>query len=187
MTTFLIICGSFFLTGLFAIGGGLAAIPFMQQFFVDKGHIASDLFYNMIAISESTPGPIGVNMATYIGFEKFGIFGGIITTLSLVLPSFVIILVIAKSYSRFQDNIYVKRGLYGIRAAVVGLIASAAYSVLTTTILTTDKFISSPSFFSFFDFRQLAIFAVIFTLYKVFNKHPIWYILFGALCGIAFL
>ncbi len=187
MTTFLIITVSFFLTGLFAIGGGLAAIPLMQQFFVDKGFIDSELFFNMIAISESTPGPIGVNMATYIGFARFGIFGGVATTLALVLPSFIIILIIARSYSRFQDNIYVKRGLYGIRAAVVGLIASAAYTVLTSTIFTPAKFIASPSFFSLFDFRQLAIFAVIFALYKIFNKHPIWYILFGAICGIAFL
>lgn len=186
MTTFLIITVSFFLTGLFAIGGGLAAIPFMQQFFVPE-YISSELFYNMIAISESTPGPIGVNMATYIGFENFGIFGGIATTLALVLPSFVIILIIARSYSRFQDNIYVKRGLYGIRAAVVGLIASAAYSVLTATIFTPEKFTASPSFFTFFDFRQLAIFAVIFALYKIFKKHPIWYVIFGAVCGIAFL
>ncbi|MBE6911517.1 MAG: chromate transporter [Ruminococcaceae bacterium] len=186
MTTFFLICGYFFLTGLFAIGGGLAAIPFMQQFFV-PGYISSELFYNMIAISESTPGPIGVNMATYIGFENLGIFGGIATTLALVLPSFVIILIIARSYSRFQDNIYVKRGLYGIRAAVVGLIASAAYSVLTVTILTPSEFAKSPHFMTLFDFKQLAIFAVIFALYKIFNKHPIWYVIFGAVCGVVFL
>ena len=186
MTTFLIIIGSFFLTGLFAIGGGLAAIPIMQQFFVGK-FIDSELFYNMIAISESTPGPIGVNMATYIGFEHFGVFGGIATTLALVLPSFIVILIIARAYSGFQNNIYVKRGLYGIRAAVVGLIASAAYTVLTATIFTPVKFAANPTFYNLFDFRQLAIFAVIFALYKIFKKHPLWYVLFGALCGIIFL
>ncbi len=179
--------GLFFLTGLFAIGGGLAAIPIMQQFFVDGGWIEQDLFVNMIAVSESTPGPIGVNMATYIGFEKFGILGGILATLALTLPSFLIIWIIARSYSRFQDNKLVKNGLYGIKAAVVGLIASAAYSVLTSTVLTIDSFTRHPSFFTFFDFTQLLIFAVIFALYKIFKKHPIWYILFGALCGIVFL
>lgn len=181
------LCLSFFLTGLFAIGGGLAAIPIMQQFIVDRGWIAPEFFYNMIAISESTPGPIGVNMATYIGFENYGVAGGIIATLSLVLPSFVIILIISRSYARFQDNRLVKSGLYGIRAAVAGLIASAAYSVLTVTVLTPEIFIHTPSFFTLFDFTQLAIFAVIFALYKIFKKHPIWYIIFGAICGIVFL
>ncbi|MBE6912177.1 MAG: chromate transporter [Ruminococcaceae bacterium] len=183
----LTLCLSFFLTGLFAIGGGLAAIPIMQQFIVDRGWIEPNLFYNMIAISESTPGPIGVNMATYIGFERFGVFGGILCTLALALPSFVIILIIARSYARFQDNKFVKSGLYGIKAAVAGLIASAAYSVLSVTILTPDKFMAAPSLFSLFDFRQLAIFAVIFALYRIFKKHPIWYIIFGAVCGIVFL
>lgn len=183
----LTLCISFFLTGLFAIGGGLAAIPIMQQFIVDKGWIEPELFYNMIAISESTPGPIGVNMATYIGFEKFGVLGGIVTTLFLILPSFVIILLIARSYSRFQDNKLVKNGLYGIKAAVCGLIASAAYSVLSVTVFTFDKFFEAPSIFTIFDYTQLIIFGVIFALYKIFKKHPIWYILFGAVCGIVFL
>ncbi|MBQ9985590.1 MAG: chromate transporter [Oscillospiraceae bacterium] len=183
----LLLCTYFFLTGLFAIGGGLAAIPIMQQFFVDRGWCDPELFYNMIAISESTPGPIGVNMATYIGFDSFGVIGGILATLSLVLPSFIIILIIARSYARFQDNKLVKNGLYGIRAAVAGLIASAAYSVLSVTIFTFDKFMAAPSFFTFFDLPQLAIFAVIFALYVIFKKHPILYILFGAVCGIVFL
>lgn len=183
----LTLCISFFLTGLFAIGGGLAAIPIMQQLIVDRGWISPELFYNMIAISESTPGPIGVNMATYVGFESYGILGGIAATLSLVLPSFVIIVIIARSYTRFQDNRFVKSGLYGIRAAVAGLIASAAYSVLSATVLTLGRFIEAPSLFTFFDLTQLAIFAVIFALYKIFKKHPIWYILFGAVCGIVFL
>ena len=183
----LTLCISFFLTGLFAIGGGLAAIPIMQQFIVDRGWIEPELFYNMIAVSESTPGPIGVNMATYIGFENYGVLGGIATTFALALPSFVIILIIARSYARFQDNPLVKSGLYGIRAAVCGLIASAAYSVLSVTVLTPESFISAPSFFTLFDFKQLLIYAVIFALYKIFKKHPIWYIIFGAVCGIAFL
>lgn len=181
------LCVSFFLTGLFAIGGGLAAIPIMEQFFVSSGVIDSELFYNMVAISESTPGPIGVNMATYIGYEKFGVLGGILTTLSLVLPSFLIILLIAKLFIGMQNKPLVKNALYGIRAAVCGLIACAAWKVLCVTVITPDLFAATPSFFTIFDFRQLAIFAVIFTLYTLFKKHPILYVLFGAVCGIVFL
>lgn len=183
----LILCFYFFLTGLFAIGGGLAAIPIMQQFVVANGFVEPELFYNMIAISESTPGPIGVNMATYVGYEHFGVLGAIAVTLSLVLPSFVIILIIAKTYARFQDNRLVKSGLYGIKAAVSGLIASAAYSVLSVTVLTPESFMAAPSILTLFDYRQLAIFAVIFALYKIFKKHPILYIIFGAICGVLFL
>jgi len=181
------LCISFFLTGLFAIGGGLAAIPIMEQFFVNRGWIDSNLFYNMVAVSESTPGPIGVNMATYIGFESFGILGGILATLSLVLPSFLVILIIAKTFLGIQDKPLVKNALYGIRAAVCGLIACAAWSVLCVTIITPEKFLASPSFFTLFDFRQLAIFAGIFVLYNVFKKHPILYVILGAVCGIIFL
>lgn len=181
------LCLNFFLTGLFAIGGGLAAIPIMEQFFVDTGVIDSELFYNMVAISESTPGPIGVNMATYIGFEKFGVFGGVLTTLSLVLPSFIIILIVAKMFLGMQNKPLVKNALYGIRAAVCGLIACAAWKVLCVTVITPEAFISAPSFFTLFDFRQLIIFAVIFALYNIFKKHPILYVLFGAVCGIVFL
>ena len=181
------LCFLFFLTGLFAIGGGLAAIPVMQQLIVERGFVLPERFYNMIAISESTPGPIGVNMATAVGFEHFGVFGGVLTTFSLVLPSFVIILIVAKIFGNMQNNPIVKNALYGIRAAVSGLIASAAYSVLCVTILTPQKFVSAPSIFTLFDIKQLLIFAVIFTLYAVFKKHPIWYILLGALCGIIFM
>ena len=181
------LCISFFLTGLFAIGGGLAAIPIMQQFIVERGWIGSDMFYNMVAVSESTPGPIGVNMATYIGFESFGVLGGILLTLSLVLPSFLTILIIAKAFLGMQDKPVVKNALYGIRAAVCGLIACAAWSVLCVTILTPESFLASPSLFTLFDFKQLAIFAVIFALYTIFKKHPILYVILGAVCGIIFL
>lgn len=181
------LCLRFFLTGLFAIGGGLAGIPIMQQLIVDKGWIAPEMFYNMVAVSESTPGPIGVNMATYIGFESFGVFGGIIATLSLTLPSFIIILLISRYFVSVQDKPLVKNGLYGIRAAVAGLIASAAWKILSVTIFTPANFLQNPSVLTLFDFRQLIIFAVIFALYRIFKKHPILYILFGAVCGMVFL
>ncbi len=183
----LILCSRFLLTGLFAIGGGLAAIPIMEQLIVKAGIIEEKLFYNMIAISESTPGPIGVNMATYIGFERFSVLGGVLTTLALVLPSFVIILVLARNYSSFIKNTLVKDALYGIRAAVTGLIAYAAWKVLCATVITPAAFLANPSIFTLFDFRQLSIFAIIFALYHIFKKHPILYIILGAVCGVVFL
>ena len=85
----------FFYIGLFTIGGGQVAITLMYQALVDKGIIDAELFYNMLAVSESTPGPIGINMATYLGTEMFGVWGGIITTLGTVAPSVIVILIIA--------------------------------------------------------------------------------------------
>ena len=178
---------TFLKVGAFAFGGGYAMLSLIGDSVLAYGWMTEAELLNFAGVETVIPGPIAVNMATYIGFDQFGVLGGIVTTLALVLPSFIVILIIARAYSGFQNNIYVKRGLYGIRAAVVGLIASAAYTVLTATILTPDKFMASPSFFTFFDFRQLAIFAVIFALYKIFKKHPLWYVLFGAICGIAFL
>ncbi len=178
---------TYFFIGLFAIGGGLATIPLMQHFIVGRGLISQEMFFNIVAISESTPGPIGINMATYIGFEKFGILGTIVTTASIVLPSFLIILFIARSYSRFLENQLIKDALYGIRATVTGLIASAAFSVLCVTVITPARFAETHSLFHLIDFKNLIIFAVIFALYKIFKKHPILYIIFGAICGIVFL
>ena len=186
--TLLKLCFKFFLTGLFAIGGGLAAIPIMEQLIVQNNDwITPEMFYNMVAISESTPGPIGVNMATYIGYTHGSVLGGILTTLSLVLPSFITILIIARAFLKIQDKPLVKNALYGIRAAVCGLIACAAWKVLCVTIITPEPFLSNPSIFTLFNFRQLIIFAVIFALYNIFKKHPILYVLFGAVCGLVFL
>ena len=98
----------FFFIGLFTIGGGQVAITLMYQELVDSGIIDAELFYNMLAVSESTPGPIGINMATYLGTEMFGVWGGIITTLGTVTPSVIVILIIARFFSRMQDTLAVK-------------------------------------------------------------------------------
>ena len=177
----------FFYVGLFTIGGGLAAIPLMQQQIVERGLISPEMFYNMIAISESTPGPIGINMATYIGFERAGVLGAVVTTVGTVLPSLIVIVIIAKYFTKFADKPLVRGGMYGVRAAVSGLIASAAFSVLTVTVITWEHFATDWNPIHLIDWRQFAIFAGIFVLYKGFKKHPIFYILLGAVCGVLFL
>ena len=158
-----------------------------NEFVERKKWIDEDEFMNLVTIAESTPGPLAINCATFIGCRIGKIPGAIAATFGVILPSFIIILIIARSYTRFQDNRLVKAGLYGIKAAVVGLIGTAAFSVLSVTILSLDKFKEAPSIYTLFDIKQLIIFSVIFALYKIFKKHPIWYILFGAICGIVFL
>ena len=105
----------FFKTGLFSIGGGLATLPFLFQMSERYGWFTTEQLTNMIAVSESTPGPIGINIATYVGFttENLGVFGAIFTTLSLVLPSIIVILIIAGFLEKFKENKYVKNAFYG--------------------------------------------------------------------------
>ena len=109
----------FFYIGLFTIGGGLVAITLMKQLIVDRGLISSELFVNMIAISESTPGPIGVNMATYIGNQFYGVLGGCVTTLGEILPSIICILIIARLFTKFQEKPLVKAAFLTDRKSVV--------------------------------------------------------------------
>jgi len=188
----------FLYVGFFTVGGGLAAIPHLLQVIVQPGLIDEDLFYNMIAISQSTPGPIGVNVATYIGFTEYGVIGGIAATMGMVLPCFVISSVVFKVYVKVTENRWVKAAFYGIRAAVAGLVSVAAWSVLKITVFSLDAFeISGLSFWAYMTqtanallaiihWKALAAFAVLFFLVVKFKKHPALYIALGALAG-AFL
>lgn len=178
----------FFKTGLFAVGGGLATLPFLYNIsdrypqWFSYGDLA-----NMIAVSESTPGPMGVNIATYTGFTTAGVLGAVISTIGLVLPSLIIIMIIAKFLQKFQENKLVKHAFYGLRPAVAGLIAVAALQVLKVSVITLDTFKSSGNFFDLFDWRALIICAAAFILMRIKKLkkiHPIVYILAGAAVGI---
>ncbi len=177
----------FFYVGLFTVGGGLVAISLMQQEIVARGLITPERFISMVAVSESTPGPIGVNMATYIGNELFGIWGGVITTFGTVLPSLIVIVLIAKYFTRFQDKPLVKDTFYGLRAGSTGMIAVAAWNVILVSVLTLDKFRETGAVANILDWKALALFAVTALVYRKFRWHPIAFILFGAVIGVAFL
>ena len=129
MIQYLLTCLDLFLTflklGAFTFGGGAAMMPFIQQEAVDKWGFTSEQIIDFIAVSESTPGPFAVNIATYVGAEKAGFFGSFFATLGLVLPSFIIILIIAKCYEKFKTNRLVAGAMTGLRPASVGLIAAA--------------------------------------------------------------
>ena len=121
----------FFQIGLFTFGGGYAMIPMMQDFIVDqKGWVSYEEIMNFIAISESTPGPFAINMATFVGTSQYGILGAIVATIAVILPSFIIILLIAKLFSNFSNNKYVRAALGGIRPVVIGLISVVGISLL---------------------------------------------------------
>ena len=125
----------FFKAGLFAVGGGLATIPFMKEISLRTGWFTLSQLTDMIAVSESTPGPMGVNCATYVGYETAGILGGIIATLGLIAPSIIVIIIISKILEKFRNNKYVDAAFFGLRAASVALIADAGVSVAELTFV----------------------------------------------------
>lgn len=177
--TILMLCMEFFLTGLFAVGGGLATLPFLTQMSVKHpAWFTQEMLVNMVAVSESTPGPIGINMATYVGYTVSGLPGALLATLSLVLPSIVVILIIAHVLERYRDNKLVNTVFAGMRPAVTGLIAAAAFSILKLVLLPAENV---------FSWINLALLVVIFVLTQLkYTKklHPIVFILIGALAGI---
>lgn len=175
----------FFKTGLFALGGGLSTIPFLYEM-MEKYHwfTQSDLM-NMIAVSESTPGPIGVNMATYVGYHVTGnsILGGVVATLGLVAPSVIIICIIAKALSIVKDSVWVKRAFEGLRPAVTAMIASAGLGVFITVVWQG----AAPGLTGI-SWPHLILFIVLSALVLAFPKkiHPIALICLCAVIGIVF-
>ena len=175
----------FFKTGLFAVGGGLATLPFLEDISQRTGWFTSAQLADMLAISESTPGPIGVNMATYVGFETAGILGALCATAGLVTPSVIIIVLVSKVLEKFRSNTYVEAAFYGLRPASVAMVASAGIGVAMTTLLNL-----TASGFAVLRWRELVLAAVIVVLTnfvpKVKKFHPIVFIALAAAVGIIF-
>ena len=186
MTTFLQLIWEFFKTGLFAIGGGLATLPFLYDISRRTGWYTTADITNMIAVSESTPGPMGVNMSTYVGYHIAGIPGALTTTLSLVFPSVVIIIIVANFLKRFQENNTVKHAMYGIRPASVAMITYAGLLVARVALLREEAYRASGAIADLFSVKAILLAAVVLVTYLKFKKHPIVYILAAALIGIVF-
>ncbi len=174
----------FFKIGLFAVGGGMATLPFLQSLSESSGWYPQSLITDMIAISESTPGPIGINMATYVGYNVAGIWGGIAATMGEVLPAIVIIVLVSKSLERFRGSKIVDAAFYGLRPAVTGLIAAAGIGVIQTSMFHMELYRQTGNLMDIFDFKKLVYFAVVFFAIKKFKKHPIVYIAVSAVVGI---
>ena len=176
----------FFKTGLFAIGGGLATIPFLAKMGENFGWFSPSELTNMFAISESTPGPIGINMATYVGFKVGGVLGSLVATIGEVAPAIIIILIVAKVLNQFKESEYVKAAFKGLRPVVFGLILSAFVSIFTSSVIFLDKYKASGNINDMFDIRVIGIFVVVFLLNRKWKIHPIFYVLLSALAGIIF-
>ena len=196
MILYLKLFWEFFKAGLFAIGGGMATVPFLQEISRKTGWYTAGDLADMIAVSESTPGPIGVNMATYVGYTTVhnhygpvaGIFGGILSTVGLVMPSVIIILIVARFLEKFRENRYVNAAMYGLRAASVALISSAGISIVLIAVFQVNTIEEWRS--ATIDYRCFVLAAVILILTrwvpKVKDLHPICFIIASAVIGIIF-
>lgn len=176
----------FFKIGLFAIGGGLATLPFLQDLTVKYDWITAKQLIDMIAISESTPGPIGINTATFVGFEAGGLLGGISATLGIVAPSIIVIIVIAHFFAKFSETKTVKSAFIGIRAAVAGLIGSVFVEIFLLTIFNINKFNITNKLLDLINLNNLILFGAMFYITHKYKKHPIFYLAIAAVIGIIF-
>lgn len=177
----------FFKIGLFTFGGGYAMIPLMKSEAVDGGYVTSDMMYDFIGISESTPGPFAVNMATFIGMSNYGVVGAIIATLGVVMPSFIIILMIASLGSKFIESDGVKRAFLGLKPAVIGLITSVSIRLVFLVVFPNFTFDDINFDFSNFNYVGLSILIIV-TIITIKYKQitPFKLILFSAVLGIVF-
>ena len=185
----------FFKTGLFAVGGGMATIPFLYSMADNTGWFTRLDVDNMIAVGESTPGPIGVNMATYVGYITggnvgglpFAILGSVIATLGLIAPSIIIILIIASFLKNFRDNRFVDSAFYGLRPASTGLIAAAGLSVIVSNLFIAGALENGFSL-AVFNWKGWILAIVLWVLTNKVKQtkklHPIIFILASAVVGI---
>ena len=175
----------FFKTGLFVFGGGLATIPFLQEIAEKTGWFTISQLMDMIAISESTPGPIGVNMATYVGYIVAGIPGGIIATLGLIAPCVIISCIIASLLYQFKESTYVESAFYGLRPASLALIATAGLAVLKLSLIREELWRETGVLLDFFNVKAISLAGALFVLTNKFRDiHPIVFLAISGIIGV---
>ena len=184
----------FFKTGLFAIGGGMATVPFLQEISAKTGWYTASQLADMIAVSESTPGPMGVNMATYVGYTVgsqelggpvMGVLAAIIATLGLITPSIIVIMIVAYFLKRFRSSKLVDATLYGLRPASVALISAAGVDIVLIAVLRVESIYKIAQ--AALSWKALVLAAAVYGathVKKLKELHPIWFIAASAVLGI---
>ena len=172
---------TFFKIGIFTFGGGYAMLPLIREEVISHGWMATSDLVDFVAVSESTPGPFAVNIATYIGAETGGVFGAVCATLGVVLPSFIIILIVAKCFARFKNSKAVIGCMTGLKPAVVGLIGAAAVSVAGTVFLPNGLTVTAFTEVSFWVAAVILLLSLVLAFKKV---HPVLIIVISAVIGV---
>ena len=176
----------FMKTGLFSVGGGLATLPFLYEMSDKTGWFTHADIADMIAVSESTPGAIGINMSTYAGFKTAGVVGGICASLALAFPSVVIILIIARFLNRFRNNKLVEGAFYGLRPASIAMITVAGLNVAKVALVNLDAFAQTGNVGDLFIWKAILLGAAIFIAQKKLKWSPVLFIAISAAVGILF-
>ena len=176
--------------GVFAVGGGMATLPFLYDLGEKTAWYTSAQVLDMLAVSESTPGPIGINMATYVGYSVGGLPGAVLATLGTILPGIILVIVLAKFLEKFRGNRYVNAAFYGLRPASTALIAAAGVGVLGESLFSVSAYEASGNLADFFCWGPIALtrdLVFMTNLIKPTKKwHPVIYIAASAVIGIAF-
>lgn len=186
MTTLLRLMLNFFKTGLFSVGGGLATLPFLYEMSNATGWFSHADIADMIAVSESTPGAIGINMSTYAGFKTAGVPGGILATLALAAPSVIVILIIAHFLHKFRGNRLVDGAFYGLRPASIAMITAAGLNVAKVALVNLDAFAATGSLGDLFIWKALILAVVIFVGQRKLKWSPVIFIALSAVVGVVF-
>lgn len=188
--TYLLLFAEFFKIGLFSFGGGYATLPFLYHMSETYHWFSADELLRMLAVSSITPGPVGMNVATFAGFKTGGILGSIIATMAIMVPSFMIVIFISKMLKKFRDNFYIKSALYALRPATAAMIAAVGVRLFKGSII-----LALPKGFSeffdifykigeFVDIKAFVLFLFLFILSLKLKRDPLIYLLIGAIFGV---
>lgn len=186
MMTILRLIGEFFKTGLFAVGGGLATLPFLYEMGEKTGWFTAQDVLNLLAVSESTPGPIGINMSTYVGFITSGIPGAILASLALAAPCVIVILLVIRVLDKFKDSPLVDAIFKALRPASIGMITAALIGVVKESLLILPNYAGPDTLLSVFNWKAIALAVVLWFIMKKWKTHPIAYIAIAAAAGFVF-
>ena len=179
----------FFKVGLFAIGGGMATLPFLYALSAKSGWFTATDVANMIAVAESTPGAIGVNMATFAGFITAGIPGAAASTLGLILPSIIVVLIVANLLENFQENTVVKDAFYGLRPAAIALLCASGVSVFAVTMLSSDRLAAAAdlsALVSAINWKAMIFGIILYAMQKRLKWNFVSFVALSAAAGIIF-
>ena len=176
--------------GLFSVGGGMATLPFLYDMADKTGWFTYAQIADMLAVSESTPGPIGINMATYVGYTTAGIPGALAATIGAIIPGIALVLIITAILDKFRNNVYVEGAFYGLRPASVGLITAAGILVVEISLMNTALYQQTGSIEDLFQWKAIVLAAILLVLTRWVKKtkglHPVYFIVFSAVVGIVF-
>ena len=186
----LLLFWEFFKIGLFSVGGGMATVPFLYDLAEKTGWYTQAQILDMLAVSESTPGPVGINMATYVGYTVGGFAGAVTATVGIVLPGVILVLIIVSVLDKFRGNRYVDAAFYGLRPASTALIAAAGVSVVEISLLNVSLFKETGVFTDLISIPAIILAVVLWVLTNLVKPtkklHPVVFIAASAVVGIVF-